>query len=139
MTMLASKCGHHFVDRCTSCNSALDCTNQEILRLHSALDTERTRADEAEKRERELREAVGKTFREIEHSMKQAAILGNDKMREIRLTTNIVQAAMKALIQPEPDPLVEKIGALLQNDPACNGRVTCDTIERIAAIVKGES
>ena len=85
-----------------------------LARTLESLDTERTRAEKAEQRERELRETVAKTFREIEHSMKQAAILGNDKMREIHLTTNIVQSALKVLIQPEPDPLVEEIEAMRQ-------------------------
>jgi hypothetical protein len=118
----------------------------ELARTLEALDTERTRADEAEKRERELREAVGKTFREIEHSMKQAAILGNDKMREIRLTTNIVQAAMKALIQPEPDPLVEAVKEVAFHDTEGFSSIE-EYAERLRtalakhglSIVKGES
>src|SRR3990167_1136482 len=35
----ASRCGHHFREDCTSCLSALECTDAEIDRLHAQIAT----------------------------------------------------------------------------------------------------
>ncbi|MGE8135692.1 hypothetical protein ACQKO5_18965 [Novosphingobium subterraneum] len=65
-----------------------------------------------------------------------SANCGHGPKKGLSVEAGLALRELRALIQPEPDPLVEKIGALLQNDPACNGRVTCDTIERIAELAR---
>ncbi len=73
-------------------------TDPNILsRLAKELDTERTRADEAEKRERELREGITAVLEAWETAK------GNDLFYRLC-----------ALIQPEADPLVEAIEAMRQ-------------------------
>lgn len=47
------------------------------------------------------------------------------------------RAVVEALL-PKPDPakaLVEQISEMLDNDPVCCGRVTIDTMERIAGLL----
>lgn len=79
-----------------------------IARTLEALDTANTRADAAEKRERELREAAAKAAKRA-----LAVFDAND------LAEPGPRGLLNALIQPEPDPLVDQISALLtQTRPA---------------------
>lgn len=76
---------------------------RKVVMAHNAalesLDTERTRADKAEQRERELREALER--------------ISNHRY-DAGGAYEMIKIARTALIQPEPDPLVEAIEAMRQ-------------------------
>lgn len=71
---------------------------QTLAKHLEALDTANTRADAAEKRERELRDAAAKAAKRA-----LAVFDAND------LAEPGPRGLLNALIQPEPDPLVEAV------------------------------
>jgi hypothetical protein len=116
---------------------------RKVVMAHNAalesLDTERTRADKAEQRERELREAV-----EMASKCALAAFDANG------LAEPGPRAMLRALIQPEPDPLVGLIADIkaeiarqreTRGDYLDYGQPDTLLVRALAAlsIVKGES
>lgn len=87
-------------------------TDPNILsRLATERDTERTRADEAEKRERELREAVRKchdVLRRLRDFDGWDGTYHSGHAFDAKQDARAILDTARTIIQPEPDPLVEK-------------------------------